>query len=101
MGKGDKPAEQPMGCGCLEGFRCIDCGVCTGCEKEYYMLSKELWLKAKGDGDATGMLCIGCLEARLGRELVRDDFPAHIPLNTMLCHPRSPRLRARLRARGK
>lgn len=54
---------------------CLDCSVCTYfcCGGEYYTVSNDLWDELVGDTDA-GMLCIGCLETRLGRALVSADF---------------------------
>jgi hypothetical protein len=53
-----------------DSFMCADCSVNTERIKEYYM---AVWLAAHAP--LFGMLCIGCLEARLGRQLVLDDFP--------------------------
>ena len=51
-------------------FACVDCGVDTSDTGEFYMVQDELWpLSEYGS-----MLCIGCLEARLGRRLVPSDF---------------------------
>lgn len=68
------------------GFKCLDCGVCTMhipdgkyFYTEYYMVHGALWEEAKVGGDE-GMLCIGCLESRLGRELNAADF-SNVPLN--------------------
>jgi hypothetical protein len=77
---------------------CLDCGVDTSGRgiAEYYMVANEVWLVAN-PADA-GMLCIGCIEKRLGRKLKSDDFLA-CPLND---HPtrfrKSKRLRDRLGA---
>jgi hypothetical protein len=51
-------------------FRCIDCGKDTK-DGEYYLVKDELWA-ASGGGD--GMLCLACLERRIGRELTLADF---------------------------
>lgn len=73
---------------------CKDCGVETapttgkGCSNErwprrdalgweYYMVNEAVWDAA---GGARGVLCIGCLELRLGRVLTPDDF-ANLPIN--------------------
>src|SRR5262245_55706884 len=50
-------------------FECEACG--RSCRDEYYMLRSELWRKVC---QANDMLCIGCVEDRLGRKLVRPDF---------------------------
>ncbi len=73
---------------------CLDCGVSTFEVGEYYMVRDELWPLS-----VDGMLCIGCLETRLGRRLRRADF-TDVPLNW---HPRymlnnSARLKQRLAA---
>ncbi|WP_245672667.1 hypothetical protein [Aldersonia kunmingensis] len=53
-------------------WRCLDCGVDTDAIDEYYMVHDQVWLQAAPDGK--GQLCIGCLEARLGRTLSATDF---------------------------
>lgn len=69
---------------------CLDCGANTAAIGEYYMVKDSVWTQA-AEMDA-GMLCIGCLEERLGRQLEPDDF-LDIPLN------HEPSCSARLRAR--
>lgn len=74
---------------------CTDCHTDTRVIREYYMVNFDLW-RAYGAGK--GMLCIGCLEDRIGRQLTHADFTG-APINT---DPednhwkRSPRLRGRL-----
>lgn len=53
-------------------FLCIDCHVDTGAIYEHYYINLETWLSVVGS--KTGMLCIGCLEKRLGRKLNKVDF---------------------------
>lgn len=62
---------------------------------EYYMLKDSVW-KQVHDSER-GMLCIGCLETRLGRKLIPLDF-AVVPLNDPkhAFAPRSQRLQDRL-----
>lgn len=60
-----------------EQFNCLDCGVDTNAINEYYMVTYTVWHAAMG-GDMRGMLCIGCLEKRLGRRLQRSDFSEHM-----------------------
>lgn len=61
-------------------FLCLDCG--QSCLFERYMVHNDLWRTAIGPGRGTrGMLCIGCLEDRLGRRLTPEDF-TDCPLNT-------------------
>ena len=50
---------------------CIDCD--EKIVREYYMVQHELWAEYVGHPDA-GQLCIGCLEGRMGRQLVPADF---------------------------
>ena len=59
-------------------FDCMDCGVDTKEINEYYSVTDEVWLKAN-PGDF-GMLCISCLENRLGRPLTGSDFTG-APIN--------------------
>lgn len=73
-------------------FQCLDCAACTLCTDEYYMVTDEVWSSVAN----RGMLCIGCLEARLGRELTASDF-TDCPLNiSRTVYPKSQRLVARL-----
>src|SRR3974390_1908830 len=82
---------------------CADCGVGTFGIGEYYMVKDEIWEQAAitGQGlpcgtvnlrnagrrkdwhslDGQEMLCIGCLEKRIGRTLMRCDF-TDAPINT-------------------
>ncbi len=53
-------------------FLCLDCGIDTGRIAEYYMVHDAIWLPLVGS--KKGMLCIGCLELRLGRKLCAADF---------------------------
>jgi hypothetical protein len=80
---------------------CIDCGINT-CQfdgiGEYYMVDHELWASVVFPPRSSThriFLCIGCIEARLGRLLTPCDFlPA--PVNWKPGEYRSPRLRDRL-----
>ena len=54
-------------------YLCVDCKIDTEKISERYMVHMELWLTVMPSHDA-GMLCIGCLEARLGRKLRQEDF---------------------------
>jgi hypothetical protein len=76
-------------------FICWDCTACTNCDGEYYMVHDELWEYATEDFGGDGMLCIGCLENRLGGLLTSDDF-TDAPLNSMNLFCGSDRLRSRL-----
>lgn len=81
---------------CCDGeckpFICLDCKVNTLHIDEYYMVTDELW--AAANKKKRGMLCIGCLEARLGRELTAEDFPP-LPINRGVFYM-SDRLKARI-----
>lgn len=77
-------------------FKCIDCGMNTKA-KEYYSLHDAVWFKAHSSKH--GMLCIGCVERRLGRRLMPSDFN-DAPINKLfdddgIRWPASERLRSR------
>ena len=66
----------------LGAWECFSCGVDTFALGEDFYVHDELWR----DYGVEGMLCIGCLERRLGRKLTPEDFkgkgqdrPAHFP----------------------
>lgn len=63
----------------LPGFDCVDCKVNTAANDEYYMVHSHVW-KQTGLGPHGGMLCIGCLEERIGRKLTSADF-TDAPIN--------------------
>lgn len=67
----------------LEEFDCLDCRLNTHLENEYYMLLDEIWLEAHPEDD--GMLCVTCVERRLGRKLLPADF-ANVPINLIWPH---------------
>lgn len=72
---------------------CVDCSEHTS--YEHYFVHNSVWMGEAGMGE-TGMLCIGCLEKRIGRILVPGDFSgAHI--NDPRTHPMSDRLRSRIK----
>lgn len=72
---------------------CLDCGNNTSQMKEHYFVRTPLWNSA-GMGEV-GMLCVGCLEGRLGRLLTAQDFTtAHI--NNPKRNSMSDRLRSRI-----
>jgi hypothetical protein len=72
-------------------FECIGCHVSTMRINEYYMILNKLWRKV--NPKKVGMLCIGCVEDRLGRELTPEDFTS-APVNSIREY--SPRLQKRL-----
>jgi hypothetical protein len=47
-------------------------------QDEYYILRDEVWLSANPKRE--GMLCIGCVETRIGRRLTPEDF-TDVPIN--------------------
>jgi hypothetical protein len=57
-------------------FHCVDCGEHK--DGEYYMVTDELWA-ASGIAPHGGMLCLLCLERRIGRPLAGEDFTAKWP----------------------
>lgn len=68
-------------------FLCADCSADTSDLDEYYMLQPDVWHTVAD----LEMLCIGCVEHRLGRTLAADDF-LPCPLNFDPWHERSDRL---------
>jgi hypothetical protein len=75
---------------------CLDCRVDTRRVEgigEEYSVHEDVWA-ATGLGFRDGMLCIGCLERRIGRLLEPKDFFLDAPLN--LWPGRSARLESRL-----
>lgn len=84
----------------MKAFACVGtglapCGVDTSTAGEYYMVNEHVWLKS-GMQPKGGMLCIGCLEGRLGRKLTHEDF-TDCPLNSGGFCGQSDRLRDRLK----
>lgn len=77
-------------------FLCMDCRVDTGRINEHYMLVDSTWNKIHGS--KFGMLCIGCVENRLGRALNPSDFNnSHV--NNPRLYPMSARLLNRITGR--
>jgi hypothetical protein len=83
--------------------RCADCEAGTHTLGERYMVRDEVWRQAWKGRDkawqhAPGqmVLCVGCLEQRLGRKLIATDFAA-VPLNDPSEFHMSPRLLDRLK----
>ena len=78
-------------------FVCKDCSVNTLHINEYYMVTDQVW-KLTGLRGYDGMLCIGCLEQRLGRMLNARDF-TDAPINQVadMTDDASARLLNRLR----
>lgn len=62
-------------------LRCGDCAQDVSSSEEYwYIVRDELWDSVAGSSKDK-CLCVGCLEARLGRGLVSSDFPPQIGCN--------------------
>jgi hypothetical protein len=77
-------------------FMCWDCTQCTNCMSEYYMVTDDVWAMATEDTYSDIMLCIGCLENRIGDQLTASDF-SNVPLNSINLILGSTRLQNRLR----
>jgi hypothetical protein len=84
---------------------CADCGVGTISLGEWYMVRDDVWEQAwRGRRkwwhsiEGQEVLCIGCLERRLGRTLVAGDFIPDVPANDPNKSNMSERLRERLMA---
>ncbi|MFE9576695.1 hypothetical protein ACFYO1_09960 [Nocardia sp. NPDC006044] len=78
-------------------FPCHECGSATAPidgPDEWYTVHDSVWKCAAASADS--ILCIGCLEARLGRRLRHTDFVAAV-LNQPGYGHHSPRLQSRLR----
>lgn len=75
-------------------FLCVGCSVDTGRINEFYFIKTEIWLSVMPS--TKGMLCIGCLEGRLGRRLQKDDF-TNAFINSVQFSNKSERLLSRLR----
>jgi hypothetical protein len=84
--------------------RCADCGAGTLELDEWYAVRDHVWAQAwagrykwrQPHVDGQMVLCIGCLEQRLGCELCAGDF-ADAPINDPAKLNMSARLRDRLR----
>lgn len=61
----------------LEGWRCLACQCWT--DQEYYMLHDHVWLEV--NPARKGMMCIGCVEERLGCKLTAEHF-TQAPINS-------------------
>ena len=76
---------------------CVDCGRPTTPEAggdsadgtwEWFSVHNAVWDEAEGGRGPNDYLCVGCLEARLGRRLTRHDFSGWLinrasPLDTL------------------
>jgi hypothetical protein len=73
----------------LKQFECMDCKINTRLIEEYYTLKDKTWLTANPRDH--GMLCIGCVEQRLGRALTQEDFRMEVPINILELNDRFPK----------
>lgn len=65
------------------GMPCSVCNVDTSNINEYYMVKRRVWLWVTScPQERKGYLCIGCLEKRLGRKLLPEDFTG-VPVNRL------------------
>ena len=74
-------------------FICLDCPVDTGKIHEHYFIQTDTWMSVVGS--KIGMLCVACLENRLGRQLNRADFP-DVTINNPKYEAKSQRLMERM-----
>jgi hypothetical protein len=81
----------------IEQYNCNDCKINTVRCGEFYMLKHDLW-KGKLKLGWNDNLCVGCLEARLGRKITIGDL-AFLPTYRWMC-PQSDRLNDRIGPRG-
>ena len=72
-------------------FKCEACS--RSCRDEYYMLRPKVWRKARR---SNYMLCIGCVEKRLGRKVAPADFNLEQTLALAKVWQPSQRLKQRL-----
>ena len=65
------------------GHLCRDCGYNTlESDKDYYLVHDAIWQRY-GLGQQPGMLCVNCLEKRMGHPLLADQLTG-APINTLL-----------------
>src|SRR5262245_61782900 len=84
---------------------CADCSLGTIRIGEWHMVHGDVWEQAwagrrkswQGRVPGTEILCIGCLERRIGRTLVASDFIPDVPANDPSKDNISDRMRTRLR----
>lgn len=79
-----------------EGFLCSVCGQNVKLIWEFhYKIKSEIWLTVANSSE---FLCIGCLEQRLGRYLIPNDFTRE-SINRITFGKKSARLQNRLQGR--
>ena len=80
-------------------FLCLDCKVDCGKIGEHYMLKDLVWFSVVASNK--GMLCVGCIEGRLGRRLIPSDFNNSYVNGLGFGQIKSNRLLERLRIMGR
>jgi hypothetical protein len=90
----EQPASPDADNKCNE-FECLDCERDTLDLDEYYVVHNTVWKSATSKKERRGMLCIGCLEHRLGRMLDSRDFTFCLS-NFKACMEGSDQLQDRL-----
>lgn len=75
----------------MTDWECAECGVDT--KTEYYMVHDHIWETFGREP----LLCIGCLENKMGRTLWSGDF-THYAINNVNMFAKSDRLLNRLEA---
>lgn len=76
-------------------WKCLDCDVDTGKIGEHYFVHDHIWFSVVNS--QKGMLCVGCIEKRLGRKLNKNDFPKVI-INNPKFESKSSRLMDRIKS---
>lgn len=80
-------------------YECLDCNCCVIHIREWYMLVNQIWNEAVYPDSCQSILCVSCLEIRLGRELTATDFSPQIINTDHNKYPKSERLLSRIRRR--
>ena len=57
-------------------YHCVDCEKDTNASGEHYHVVNDVWATSSGLAPNGGMLCLACLERRIGRLLTMKDFTA-------------------------
>lgn len=82
----------------MAGIYCLDCQKNPLVLSEYYMVHDSIWESVVKPKDREGMLCVSCLENRLGRRLDPGDFSVCLLNTNHDVFEKSPRLLERLGA---
>jgi len=85
----------------LARYACNDCDVNVVTAGEFYMISNDIWFDQLGLG-CSDNLCIGCLEARIGRRISGADIiPSRQPRRAMAPWMKPPSIRLQHRLLGR